>query len=73
MQVLFARQAMLEISLIWQLSVYLAAEAPDPNESTKYLNATRTFADDVLKYGRDTYGPNELQPNTTLCFLAFHS
>jgi pectate lyase len=26
-------------------------------ESSKYLNAVRTFADNVLKYGRDTYGP----------------
>jgi len=31
-----------------------AAEPPDPN---RYLNAVRTFADNVLKYGRDTYGP----------------
>jgi len=29
----------------------------DPNESTKYLDAVREFADNVLKYGRDTYGP----------------
>jgi ankyrin repeat protein len=26
-------------------------------ESSKYLNAVREFADNVLKYGRDTYGP----------------
>ena len=26
-------------------------------ESSKYLDAVRTFADNVLKYGRDTYGP----------------
>jgi pectate lyase len=26
------------------------------NESTKYLDAVREFADNVLKYGRDTYG-----------------
>jgi ankyrin repeat protein len=29
----------------------------DPNQSSKYLDAVRTFADNVLKYGRDTYGP----------------
>jgi hypothetical protein len=29
-------------------------QSPDPN---KYLNAVREFADNVLKYGRDTYGP----------------
>ena len=26
---------------------------PDPNQSSKYLNAVRQFADNVLKYGRD--------------------
>ncbi|MHC4538871.1 MAG: ankyrin repeat domain-containing protein [Planctomycetota bacterium] len=31
-----------------------AAESSDPN---RYLNAVRTFADNVVKYGRDTYGP----------------
>jgi pectate lyase len=29
----------------------------DPNESSEYLDAVREFADNVLKYGRDTYGP----------------
>jgi pectate lyase len=37
--------------------ISLAADTPDTNNSTKYLNAVRTFADNVLKYGRDTYGP----------------
>jgi len=27
------------------------------NETSKYLDAVREFADNVLKYGRDTYGP----------------
>jgi len=27
------------------------------DEQSKYLNAVREFADNVLKYGRDTYGP----------------
>jgi len=27
------------------------------NEDSKYLEAVREFADNVLKYGRDTYGP----------------
>lgn len=26
-------------------------------QSSKYLDAVREFADNVLKYGRDTYGP----------------
>ena len=35
-------------------SLCLAQENID---SDKYLNAVKTFADNVLKYGRDTYGP----------------
>ena len=27
------------------------------DEDSKYLKAVREFADNVLKYGRDTYGP----------------
>ncbi|MBA7634361.1 hypothetical protein ES703_41945 [subsurface metagenome] len=27
------------------------------DEDTKYVEAVREFADNVLKYGRDTYGP----------------
>ena len=34
-----------------------AAEPSDTNQSSKYLDAVREFADNVLKYGRDTYGP----------------
>jgi hypothetical protein len=33
-------------------------------ESSKYLNAVRTFADNVLKYGRDTV-PRILRPGLT--------
>jgi hypothetical protein len=36
-----------------------AAETPAPNDPNRYLNAVRAFADNVLKYGRDTYGPTE--------------
>ena len=28
-----------------------------PADPNRYLNAVREFADNVLKYGRDTYGP----------------
>jgi len=35
----------------------LAAEPSEPNQSSKYLEAVQEFADNVLKYGRDTYGP----------------
>jgi hypothetical protein len=38
-------------------SIAAEAKSSDPNESTKYLNAVREFADNVLKYSRDTYGP----------------
>jgi hypothetical protein len=37
--------------LLCQFSVCLATEAPDPNDSSKYLNAVQEFADNVLKYG----------------------
>lgn len=50
-------QAVLGILLICQFSVCFAVNNPDPNQSTKYLDAVREFADNVLKYGKDTYGP----------------
>jgi pectate lyase len=56
--------SILKISLIFVLLVFFqlnsfSAEAqnPDPNQRSKYLDAVREFADNVLKYGRDTYGP----------------
>ena len=51
-----AHQAVLGILLVWLASACLGTEIPDANESSKYLNAVREFADNVLKYGRDTYG-----------------
>ena len=57
MKLRFLHQVMFGILSICQFSICLATEAADPNESNKYLNAVRTFADNVLKYGRDTYGP----------------
>jgi pectate lyase len=53
----FLHRIVLGILLISHFSACLTAKAPEPNESSKYLNAVRTFADNVLKYGRDTYGP----------------
>jgi len=50
MRVSFAHQAVLGIVLTCQFSVCLATEAPDPNQSTKYLDAVREFADNVLKW-----------------------
>ncbi len=34
-----------------------AGSKSDPSDPNRYLNAVREFADNVLKYGRDTYGP----------------
>jgi ankyrin repeat protein len=59
MKARFAYQAVLGMVLICQFSVCLGKEAPDPNQSSKYLDAVREFADNVLKYGRDTYGPKK--------------
>jgi len=53
----FARRPVLALLVICQLSTCLATERPYPNDPNKYLDAVRTFADNVLKYGRDTYGP----------------
>ncbi len=44
------------------LLVVLAPHVPtptlaEPDNPDKYLDAVREFADNVLKYGRDTYGP----------------
>jgi len=50
-------RAVLAILLVYQISVCLGKETTDPNNSSKYLDAVREFADNVLKYGRDTYGP----------------
>jgi hypothetical protein len=51
----------LNIATVFILTCFVlpgsAAEPSDPNNNSKYLDAVRTFADNVLKYGRDTYGP----------------
>lgn len=39
------RELSVGILLIWQFSVYIGMETPDANESSKYLDAVRTFAD----------------------------
>ena len=43
-------------SIFIVLSFAVAADVPAA-ESSKYLDAVREFADNALKYGRDTYGP----------------
>ena len=53
----FTNRAVLVILLVCQISVCLGKETADQNNTSKYLDAVTTFADNVLKYGRDTYGP----------------
>jgi pectate disaccharide-lyase len=52
----FRHHVVLAILLICQFSICLASERPDANDPNRYLNAVREFADNVLKYSRDTYG-----------------
>jgi hypothetical protein len=42
------------ILFLSHLPICPASETPDPTDPNRYLNAVRTFADNVLKYGRDT-------------------
>jgi hypothetical protein len=46
--------------MVWVVTVspsFSAETTTIGGEYSKYLNAVRTFADNVLKYGRDTCGP----------------
>lgn len=52
-----AHRLVFAILVLSLLAICPAAETPDPSDPNRYLNAIRTFADNVLKYGRDTYGP----------------
>jgi hypothetical protein len=45
------------IFLLCRSAICSATESPDPTDPNRYLNAVRAFADNVLKYGRDTYRP----------------
>ena len=45
------------ILIITASPCFSAAEPNAPGKRSKYLQAVREFADNVLKYGRDTYGP----------------
>ena len=49
MRVRFGRQAVLGIMLICQLSLCIATEIPDTNNTSKYLDGVHTFADNLLK------------------------
>jgi len=47
----------LEVVLLFIALAGFSASNSKANENNKYLDAVREFADNVLKYGRDTYGP----------------
>ena len=48
----------MKISRSWiVLLILLTAGATFAGNQDKYLSAVKTFADNVLKYGKDTYGP----------------
>jgi hypothetical protein len=42
------------ILLLCQSAICSTTEPSDPADPNRYLNAVRTFADNVLKYGQDT-------------------
>ncbi|MFB0554352.1 MAG: ankyrin repeat domain-containing protein [Phycisphaerae bacterium] len=47
----------LEVVLLFIALAGFSESNSKANENSKYLDAVREFADNVLKYGRDTYGP----------------
>ena len=49
--------AVIGAGLLLAILVTPAFAKSDPSDPNRYLNAVREFADNVLKYGRDTYGP----------------
>ena len=51
----FVYQPVFALLRICQFSTCLTTERPDLNDPSRYLNVVRTFTDNVLKYGRDTY------------------
>jgi pectate lyase len=59
MRVRFVHRAVFVLLMICEFSICLGTEVSDSNDSNKYLRAVRTFADNVLKYGRDIYGPKQ--------------
>jgi len=47
----------LEVVLLFIALAGFSASNSKANENSKYLDAVREFADNVLEHGRDTYGP----------------
>jgi len=59
----------LGLVLVMTGSPCFPAEQHSPNQQSMYLDAVREFADNVLKYGRDTYG----QKHTPLFVDGLHA
>jgi hypothetical protein len=53
----FIYQVVLMTFFLNQSTISPATKTPNPTDPNRYLNAVREFADNVLKHGRDTYGP----------------
>jgi len=53
----FRPHHILEVVLLFIALAGFSESNSKANENSKYLDAVREFADNVLKYGRDTYGP----------------
>jgi len=51
------RRSLVCTVLLVALASPICAEPDTPDIPDKYLNAVRESADNVLQYGRDTYGP----------------
>lgn len=49
----------MKIRQLFLISLVLSAPTFAAAEESKYVNAVRTFADNVLKYGNDVYGPKK--------------
>ena len=50
---------MMKIRQLFLITIILSAATPAVAEDSKYVNAVRTFADNVLNHGKDVYGPKK--------------
>lgn len=57
MEIQYKTHRVLEFVLLVIILAGIFESNSRADEDTKYLKAVREFADNVLKYGRDTYGP----------------
>ncbi len=57
METKYKKHCILEVVLLFISLEGLPAGNLYTEEDSRYLDAVREFADNVLKYGKDTYGP----------------